>query len=166
VEFALELVKRDGREVRRPAQELLEQVSLGERADYFPNQLSGGEQQRANQGHYIQSITSRSREGKLVNMKKATLKVWHDVGTQKYQFAAIIVIVLLAVASSGLISAYENLNASVDQTYDVLRLDDFTVSVEGDPTMPPPGFVRLEFLSRSNLSPYRKVQLAFQVDLD
>jgi putative ABC transport system ATP-binding protein len=46
VEFALELVEKDGREVRQRAQELLELVGLGERADHFPSQLSGGEQQR------------------------------------------------------------------------------------------------------------------------
>ena len=46
VEFALELVEKDGRKVRRQALDLLEKVGLGERADHFPSQLSGGEQQR------------------------------------------------------------------------------------------------------------------------
>ena len=46
VEFALELVERDARTVRRRAQELLDWVGLGDRADHFPSQLSGGEQQR------------------------------------------------------------------------------------------------------------------------
>jgi len=46
VEFALELVERDGRKVHRQALELLEKVGLGERVDHFPSQLSGGEQQR------------------------------------------------------------------------------------------------------------------------
>jgi putative ABC transport system ATP-binding protein len=45
-EFSLELVKQGAEEVERRAQELLEGVGLGERADHFPNQLSGGEQQR------------------------------------------------------------------------------------------------------------------------
>jgi putative ABC transport system ATP-binding protein len=43
VEFALDLVPK---EKRGSAQEVLEQVRLGDRANHFPSQLSGGEQQR------------------------------------------------------------------------------------------------------------------------
>ena len=46
VEFALELVERNGRQVHQRALALLEKVGLAERADHFPSQLSGGEQQR------------------------------------------------------------------------------------------------------------------------
>ena len=46
VEFALELVARNGRRVRQQALDLLDRVGLAERADHFPSQLSGGEQQR------------------------------------------------------------------------------------------------------------------------
>lgn len=46
IEFALELVERDQRNVRARADELLALVGLTERADHFPSQLSGGEQQR------------------------------------------------------------------------------------------------------------------------
>jgi putative ABC transport system ATP-binding protein len=46
VEFALELVERDGHRVQERALSLLERVGLAERADHFPSQLSGGEQQR------------------------------------------------------------------------------------------------------------------------
>jgi putative ABC transport system ATP-binding protein len=46
VEFALELVEKDGREVHQRALGLLEKVGLAKRADHFPSQLSGGEQQR------------------------------------------------------------------------------------------------------------------------
>ena len=46
VEFALELVARNGRQVRQQALDLLDRVGLAERADHFPSQLSGGEQQR------------------------------------------------------------------------------------------------------------------------
>lgn len=43
VEFALDLVPKDK---RGSALTVLDQVGLGERADHFPSQLSGGEQQR------------------------------------------------------------------------------------------------------------------------
>jgi len=46
IEFALELVERNGRKVHQRSLELLEKVGLSERADHFPSQLSGGEQQR------------------------------------------------------------------------------------------------------------------------
>jgi putative ABC transport system ATP-binding protein len=46
VEFALELLDSDGRNVHDRAVELLERVGLGDRADHFPSQQSGGEQQR------------------------------------------------------------------------------------------------------------------------
>ena len=41
VEFALELVERDGHKVHQQALALLEKVGLAERADHFPSQLSG-----------------------------------------------------------------------------------------------------------------------------
>jgi putative ABC transport system ATP-binding protein len=46
VEFALELVEKDGQRVSQRSLKLLEKVGLVERADHFPSQLSGGEQQR------------------------------------------------------------------------------------------------------------------------
>jgi putative ABC transport system ATP-binding protein len=45
VEFALALTQ-SGRSLKNRAQELLAAVSLEDRADHFPSQLSGGEQQR------------------------------------------------------------------------------------------------------------------------
>jgi len=46
VEFALELAERDGRAIHRRASDLMALVGLADRADHFPSQLSGGEQQR------------------------------------------------------------------------------------------------------------------------
>ncbi len=46
VEFALALLDGKSGDLEKQAQELLEMVGLGDRADHFPSQLSGGEQQR------------------------------------------------------------------------------------------------------------------------
>jgi cell division transport system ATP-binding protein len=45
--FALRVIGTPGRMIRRRIPEVLELVSLSHRADSFPHQLSGGEQQRA-----------------------------------------------------------------------------------------------------------------------
>lgn len=46
VAYAMRAVGHDRREIRRRVPEILERVSIGHRADAFPHQLSGGEQQR------------------------------------------------------------------------------------------------------------------------
>lgn len=46
VEYAMRAVGHSRQEVRRRVPQILERVSIGHRADAFPNQLSGGEQQR------------------------------------------------------------------------------------------------------------------------
>jgi putative ABC transport system ATP-binding protein len=46
VAFALELARRDGTPLNLEADALLAQVGLADRAEHFPYQLSGGEQQR------------------------------------------------------------------------------------------------------------------------
>lgn len=46
IEFAAELVFHDRDQIQRQVQKLVTLVGLEERADHFPSQLSGGEQQR------------------------------------------------------------------------------------------------------------------------
>jgi cell division transport system ATP-binding protein len=46
IAYAMRAVGHSRREVRKRVPEILEQVDIGHRADAFPNELSGGEQQR------------------------------------------------------------------------------------------------------------------------
>lgn len=47
VAFALQVIGRPGREIRRAVPETLDRVGLADKADRLPDELSGGEQQRA-----------------------------------------------------------------------------------------------------------------------
>ncbi|MFQ5793728.1 MAG: FtsX-like permease family protein [Candidatus Bipolaricaulia bacterium] len=77
-------------------------------------------------------------------MKKPQLKVLRDIRVHRYQFAALIVIVMLGVASFiGLIAAYQNLSRSYNHTYDLLNFADATIAVEGAPTSVVGEIVRL-----------------------
>lgn len=53
ISFALEVIGMDKRDIRRRVREVLELVSLSDKARVFPNQLSGGQQQRATIGRAI-----------------------------------------------------------------------------------------------------------------
>ena len=53
ISFALEVIGMDKRDIRRRVREVLELVSLSDKARAFPYQLSGGQQQRATIGRAI-----------------------------------------------------------------------------------------------------------------
>ena len=53
ISFALEVIGMDRQQIRQRVREVLELVSLSEKAKAFPNQLSGGQQQRATIGRAI-----------------------------------------------------------------------------------------------------------------
>ncbi len=53
ISFALEVIGMEKQQIRRRVREVLELVSLSDKARAFPNQLSGGQQQRATIGRAI-----------------------------------------------------------------------------------------------------------------
>lgn len=65
-------------------------------------------------------------------MKKINLKLWRDIGNQKWQFVALTLIILLGVTSySAMIGMIDDVQQSIERTLDELRFHDFAVSLEG-----------------------------------
>jgi hypothetical protein len=65
-------------------------------------------------------------------MKKVNLKLWRDIRQQKWQFTALVVIILLGVLSyGGMMGMIDDVEASLDHTLNELRFQDFVVSLEG-----------------------------------
>ena len=65
-------------------------------------------------------------------MKKINLKLWRDIRQQKWQFTALVVIILLGVLSyGGMMGMIDDVEASLDHTLDKLRFQDFVVTLEG-----------------------------------
>ncbi|MFN2187517.1 MAG: ABC transporter permease [Candidatus Promineifilaceae bacterium] len=65
-------------------------------------------------------------------MKKINLKLWRDIRKQKWQFAALVLIILLGVTSyGGMIGMIDDVENSLDRTLDELRFQDFVVAFDG-----------------------------------
>ena len=65
-------------------------------------------------------------------MKKINLKLWRDIARQKWQFTALILIILLGVLSyGGMMGMIDDVEESLDRTLNELRFQDFVVTVEG-----------------------------------
>jgi putative ABC transport system permease protein len=65
-------------------------------------------------------------------MKKISLKLWRDIRQQKWQFTALVVVILLGVLSyGGMMGMIDDVEASLDHTLDQLRFQDFVVTLEG-----------------------------------
>jgi putative ABC transport system permease protein len=65
-------------------------------------------------------------------MNKVNLKLWRDIRQQKWQFTALVVVILLGVLSyGGMMGMIDDVEASLDHTLDELDFQDFVVSLEG-----------------------------------
>ncbi len=88
VEFALELIEKDGHKVHQQALGLLKKVGLSERIDHFPSQLSGGEQQRVAIARALakdpQILLADEPTGNLdFRMGQKVLRVMQDLNRQE-----------------------------------------------------------------------------------
>jgi putative ABC transport system permease protein len=65
-------------------------------------------------------------------MTKFNLKLWRDIRHQKWQFTALVVVILLGVLTyGGMMGMIDDVEASLDHTLDELRFQDFVVTLEG-----------------------------------
>ena len=64
-------------------------------------------------------------------MKKINLKLWRDIRQQKWQFTALVVVILVGVLSyGGMMGMIDDVEASLDRTLDELRFQDFVVTLQ------------------------------------
>jgi putative ABC transport system permease protein len=64
-------------------------------------------------------------------MKKINLKLWRDIRQQKWQFTALVVVILVGVLSyGGMMGMIDDVEASLDHTLDELRFQDFVVTLQ------------------------------------
>jgi putative ABC transport system permease protein len=65
-------------------------------------------------------------------MKKLQLKVWRDIVRQRWQFLALVLIILLGVASYGsMMGMISDVIQSIERTLEELRFQDFVVTFDG-----------------------------------
>jgi putative ABC transport system permease protein len=65
-------------------------------------------------------------------IKKINLKLWRDIRQQKWQFAALVLIILVGVLSyGGMMGMIDDVENSLNRTLDELRFQDFVVTLEG-----------------------------------
>jgi putative ABC transport system permease protein len=65
-------------------------------------------------------------------MNKIYVKLWRDIVAQKWQFTALVMVILLGVVSyGGMMGMIGDVEASLDRTLDELRFQDFVVTLQG-----------------------------------
>lgn len=116
ISFALEVIGMDRQQIRQRVREVLELVSLSEKAKAFPNQLSGGQQQRATIGRAIANhpkvLIADEPTGNLdPEMSKEVIELLEKInGKEKTT-------VLMVTHDKNLVDAFKKRTISLEEGY-------------------------------------------------
>ena len=116
ISFALEVIGMDRQQIRQRVREVLELVSLSEKAKAFPNQLSGGQQQRATIGRAIANhpkvLIADDPTGNLdPEMSKEVIELLEKINEKEKTT------VLMVTHDKNLVDAFKKRTISLEEGY-------------------------------------------------
>ena len=116
ISFALEVIGMDRQQIRQRVREVLELVSLSEKAKAFPNQLSGGQQQRATIGRAIANhpkvLIADEPTGNLdPEMSKEVIELLEKINEKEKAT------VLMVTHDKNLVDAFKKRTISLEEGY-------------------------------------------------
>ena len=116
ISFALEGIGMDRQQIRQRVREVLELVSLSEKAKAFPNQLSGGQQQRATIGRAIANhpkvLIADEPTGNLdPEMSKEVIELLEKINEKEKTT------VLMVTHDKNLVDAFKKRTISLEEGY-------------------------------------------------
>ena len=116
ISFALEVIGMDRQQIRQRVREVLELVSLSEKAKAFPNQLSGGQQQRATIGRAIANhpkvLIADEPTGNLdPDMSKEVIELLDKINEKE------MTTVLMVTHDKNLVDAFKKRTISLEEGY-------------------------------------------------
>ena len=116
ISFALEVIGMDRQQIRQRVREVLELVSLSEKAKAFPNQLSGGQQQRATIGRAIANhpkvLIADEPTGNLdPEMSKEVIELLEKINEKETTT------VLMVTHDKNLVDAFKKRTISLEEGY-------------------------------------------------
>mgnify|MGYP002802789122 CR=1 FL=1 len=116
ISFALEVIGMDRQQIRQRVREVLELVSLSEKAKAFPNQLSGGQQQRATIGRAIANhpkvLIADEPTGNLdTEMSKEVIELLEKINEKEKTT------VLMVTHDKNLVDAFKKRTISLEEGY-------------------------------------------------
>ena len=116
ISFALAVIGMDRQQIRQRVREVLELVSLSEKAKAFPNQLSGGQQQRATIGRAIANhpkvLIADEPTGNLdPEMSKEVIELLEKINEKEKTT------VLMVTHDKNLVDAFKKRTISLEEGY-------------------------------------------------